>query len=80
MLREPRQERADEVTVDTLLSDLTFLDAEGFLDDPDPEALGFSDPDYTVSLRAKADGESVGTRARVWRPDRRGRQPRPARQ
>lgn len=56
MLREPRAERADGVTIDTMLSDLTFLDAEGFLDDPDPEALGFGDPDYTIVLRTNADG------------------------
>ncbi len=57
-LREPREERADDVTVDTLLSDLTFLDAEGFLDDPDPVALGFDDPDYTVTLRTATEGAS----------------------
>ncbi len=59
MLRDPREERADAVTIDTLLSDLTFLDAESFLDNPDAEALGFSDPDYTISLRSSADGEST---------------------
>ncbi len=57
-LREPREERADDVTVDTLLSDLTFLDAEGFLDDPDPEALGLEDPDYTITLRTTSEGAS----------------------
>lgn len=55
-LREPRQERADDVTIDTLLSDLSFLDAESFLDDADPEALGFDDPDYRVRLRLGEGG------------------------
>ncbi len=59
-LREPLQERADETTVDTLLSDLSFLRAEGFVDDPPPPSeSGLDAPSYRVVLASSegAEGE-----------------------
>lgn len=55
-LVEPRAERADDVAVDTLLADLSFLRADNFADDAPPEKTGLDDPDYRVVLRA-AGGE-----------------------
>lgn len=55
-LREPIETRADDVTVDTLLSDLTFLRAEGFLDEPDADG-GFDPPAYRVVLHSSEGSE-----------------------
>ena len=50
-LVEPVAERADAHTVDTLLSDLSFLRAEGFADAPLSDAeLGLDTPAYRVEL------------------------------
>jgi len=51
-LREPIQERADEVTIDTLLSDLGFLRAEGFVDESSAGHAGFDPPAYRVVLHS----------------------------
>lgn len=48
---EPVADRADETTVESLLSDLAFLRAEGFLDEPTPEVrAALEDPAFAVSL------------------------------
>lgn len=52
-LTRPLEARADETTLDTFLSDLTFLRASGFVDDPPPDAeLGLDRPAYRVALHA----------------------------
>jgi len=54
----PLEDAADAETVDSLLSDLSFLRAEGFMDAPpaDPE-LGLDSPAFEAKLSAKgADG------------------------
>jgi hypothetical protein len=61
----PVEGRADDEAVDRLLSDLSFLRADGFVDDPSDEALaGFDDPAYEIVLHGEA-GED-GTQ-RIWR-------------
>jgi hypothetical protein len=64
-LTAPVEGRADDEAVDRLLSDLSFLRADGFVDDPSDEALaGFDDPAYEIVLHGEA-GED-GTQ-RIWR-------------
>ncbi len=54
-LEEPLSARADEDTVETVLSDLAFLRAESFLDDPPAEAVQGLDP---PAFRAVLTGEA----------------------
>ncbi len=57
-VREPLEDRTDERTVEDLLSDLSFLRAEGFVDDPAPdEDVGLDEPAFEVALRAGAESE-----------------------
>ena len=50
-LAAPVEERADRATVETLLSDLAFLSADGFVDEPlPPEESGLETPYLVVSL------------------------------
>jgi hypothetical protein len=54
-LVEPIQGPADEVTVDELLSNLSTLRAEGFIDEPGPEALlGFDRPFFEAQIELVA--------------------------
>lgn len=54
----PLDARADEETVDTLLSDLRFLRADGFLDDPPSDAeAGLDAPALEVRLRGAPEPE-----------------------
>jgi hypothetical protein len=54
-LREPRAEDADGDTVETLLSDLSFLRADRFLDDPDEAARkALERREFTAVLTAAA--------------------------
>lgn len=50
-LTEPTQADADPQTVEDLLSDLSFLRAEGFVDEPPADAeAGLEEPDFEVEL------------------------------
>ncbi len=54
----PLETRADATTVETLLSDLSFLRAEGFVDDPPADArFGFERPAFRALLSAPAPRE-----------------------
>lgn len=53
----PIEGEADETTIETLLSDLVFLRADGFVDEPPPAAdVGLDAPEYRVVLTGDADG------------------------
>lgn len=55
-LTAPLEGRADEATLDALLSDLSFLRAEDFVDEPPPDdQVGLDRPDYAVTLTAQAE-------------------------
>jgi hypothetical protein len=55
---QPVEGPADEEIVDGLLSDLSFLRASGFADDPPPdEETGLDRPDFAVRLSGPASGE-----------------------
>lgn len=57
-LTSPIEGPADEQTVDDLLANLTFLRADGFVDDPGPDdESGFEEPAFAVSVWTRA-GES----------------------
>jgi hypothetical protein len=59
-LVSPVEARADQQTVDGLLSDLEFLRANGFVDAPDASAAaGFDPPAFEVLLYARAGGEPI---------------------
>jgi hypothetical protein len=59
-LTQPLQAAADTSVVDGLLSDLQFLRADGFVDDPPPDAeLGFDAPEAYVELRAEGRSEPI---------------------
>jgi hypothetical protein len=62
-LREPLDGPADEERVDGLLSDLTYLRTDGFVDDAlgDAEA-GLDPPDYAVSLELASDDPDAAPR------------------
>jgi hypothetical protein len=63
MLREPIQARADEQTVTDLLSDLSFLVADGFVDEVPPDAAaGFSPPAFEIALSSPGEGEGAEPR------------------
>jgi len=65
-LVEPIAARADDETVDEMLSDLSLLRAEGFVDDPPPDAAaGLAPPAFEIELEAPAQGE--GSEPRVFR-------------
>jgi len=67
-LVEPLEAPADARTVDDLLADLSFLRADGFVDDPDPALqTGFDAPAFRVVLRARPDeeGEEPGVHTLV---------------
>ena len=67
-LVEPLEGPADARTVDDLLADLSFLRADGFLDEPDPALeTGFDAPAFRVVLRARPDeeGEEPGVHTLV---------------
>ncbi|MGH0030932.1 MAG: DUF4340 domain-containing protein [Myxococcota bacterium] len=54
-LSEPLDGRADDETVEGLLSNLAFLRADGFVDEPTDEVLaGFAEPEYAVVLHGAA--------------------------
>jgi hypothetical protein len=55
----PIEGEADEKAIETLLSDLVFLRADGFVDEPPPAAeMGLEDPQYRVVLSGQAqEGE-----------------------
>lgn len=64
----PVEARADDEVVDRLLSDLTFLRADGFVDDPSEELLaGFEPPAFEVVLSGEAaeDAEAPSWRLAV---------------
>jgi hypothetical protein len=55
----PVEDAADRQTVDSLLSDLGFLRAEGFLDEPPPDAeLGLEEPAFTARLGVPGEGDA----------------------
>jgi hypothetical protein len=57
-LKEPLEGPADEETVETLLSNLSFLRASGFVDDPPSDRkAGLSRPDFEVELVVGGEGE-----------------------
>jgi hypothetical protein len=57
-LTEPIEGPADQATVDSLLSDLSFLRAEGFVDDPPPDAeAGLDPPAFALDLHTKGADE-----------------------
>lgn len=60
---EPIQARADAEAIDSLLSDLSFLRAEGFVDEPpgDTEA-GLAPPAFEIALEAPGEGEGAAPR------------------
>jgi hypothetical protein len=64
---EPVEAPADAHTVDDLLSDLSFLRADGFIDEAPPDAeLGLDAPAYRVELVAGAGkGDEAPTRTRL---------------
>jgi hypothetical protein len=65
-LVEPIAARADGEAVDEMLSDLSLLRAEGFVDDPPPDAAaGLAPPAFEIALQAPAQGE--GAQPRVFR-------------
>ncbi len=57
---DPIEGRADASTLETLLSDLSFLRADGFVDDPPPDAeTGLDRPEFAVELETdSADQET----------------------
>ena len=58
-ITEPIEDRADPKVVDSLLSDLSFLRAEGFEDEPPPDAeAGLDPPDFAVELHGAGDDEA----------------------
>jgi hypothetical protein len=60
---DPIQGRADPQTLDDLLSDLSFLRADGFVDEPPPDALaGFAPPAFELSLTSPGEGEGAEPR------------------
>jgi hypothetical protein len=64
-LTAPLEGRADGQAVDRLLSDLSFLRADDFVDDPSEEMLaGFDPPAYEVELHGEAVGDEA---APSWR-------------
>lgn len=59
----PIQSRADAQTVDDLLTDLSSLRAEGFVDDvPTDAKAGFAPPAFEVALTVPGEGEGAETR------------------
>ena len=57
-MTEPVADAADRASVDALLADLGFLRAEGFLDEPPPDAeLGLDDPAFVARLSVPAEAE-----------------------
>jgi len=57
-LVQPVEGPADEEVVDGLLSDLSFLRASGFVDDPPPdEETGLDRPAFSIRLSGPASGE-----------------------
>jgi len=62
MLREPVEGLADEDVVRSLLSDLAYLRADGFRDEPvDDAETGLDRPAFAVRLIGSAPGESGAT-------------------
>lgn len=60
---EPIEDAADEETVDALLTELSFLRAEGFLDDPPPDdEVGLARPAFEAKLVIPGEGEEAGRR------------------
>ncbi|HEY5656471.1 MAG TPA: DUF4340 domain-containing protein [Myxococcota bacterium] len=58
-MRSPLETRADDEVVDDLLSDLSFLRAKGFVDDPTGEAeAGFAPPSFEVTLTPRIEGDA----------------------
>lgn len=59
-ITSPVRERADRETIENLLSDLAFLQADDFVDDVvDSQALGLDSPSFRVVLSGEdAEGES----------------------
>jgi hypothetical protein len=65
-LTAPIQGRADSDTVENLLTSLSFLRAEGFVDDPPDDAqAGLAPPAYEIALTSPGEGE--GAQPRVVR-------------
>ena len=61
-MRTPVEARADAEAVDALLSALSFLRAEAFVDDPAPgDGAGLDPPALAISLRIQAEGEAERT-------------------
>jgi hypothetical protein len=57
-LRAPLDARADSDAIDDLLSDLSFLRADGFVDDPPPDAeVGLLPPEFQIVLSGPAPDE-----------------------
>lgn len=60
---EPIQARADPETIDTLLSELSTLRAEGFVDAPPSDAeSGLAPPAFEIALNAPGEGEGAAPR------------------
>jgi len=57
---EPIAARADDDAVDGMLSDLSLLRAEGFVDDPPPDAkAGLAPPAFEIALEAPAQAQGA---------------------
>ena len=77
-LREPLDGPADRDRIEALLSDLTYLRTDGFVDEPlDDEQAGLDPPDFAVSLELSSDVPDGATRTirfelgQVWREEQR---------
>jgi Domain of unknown function (DUF4340) len=65
-LVSPTRLRADDDTVDDLLSDLSFLRADGFVDDPsDADTASFKQPAFEVILTPAGEGDAATTPLRL---------------
>jgi len=69
-LVEPLEAAADARTVSKLLSDLEFLRATGFDDQPSEEVLArLETPEVAIELRTKADGKEGAVRVALGAPE-----------
>ena len=60
-LLEPLEGPADDATVDTLLSDLSFLRADGFVDEPPPDSeSGLDRPEFEAILQLGRESAEAG--------------------
>jgi hypothetical protein len=65
-MTSPVESRADAQTVDDLLANLSFLRADGFVDEPTPEdQQGFEEPAFDVTVWTRAGDEEEPSPARL---------------